>query len=240
MANLTSIARRLQRRILYLIYPPFARKRVFSYIFEHRLWGDDESISGIGSRLAYTENIRQELPALFKRFSIESVFDAPCGDFYWMRDIVAATGIRYLGGDIVPEVIDRARQNAADSRLKTTFQVHDLAQDPMPQADLWICRDCLFHLSYREIWSVLRRFVESNIKYVLVTTHTDGSKNTNIVTGNFRHLDLFAEPFFLPRDVLSEFDDYAPPLAPRKMVMLSREQVAHSLEQRKLDRRRSA
>lgn len=240
MATVASIARRLQRRLLYLIYPPFARKRVFSYIFEHRLWGDNESISGIGSRLAYTENIRRELPILLNRFSIETVFDAPCGDFYWMRDIVASTGICYLGGDIVPEVVDRAMQNAAGLNLKAAFRVHDLAQDPMPEADLWICRDCLFHLSYREIWSVLKRFAESNIKYVLVTTHTDGSKNRNIVTGNFRHLDVFAEPFFLPRDVLAEFDDYAPPLAPRKMIMLSREQVAYSLEQRKLDHRRSA
>ena len=78
----------------------------------HRNWQMDigattESASGAGSTLDYTANIRQQLPQLFKDFSITSIYDAPCGDFNWMRFVIKQSDITYYGADIVPAMIEK-------------------------------------------------------------------------------------------------------------------------------------
>src|SRR5206468_3030113 len=163
-----------------------------------------------GSRIATTINVRMELPLLFQRFEIKSVFDAPCGDFNWMRYVLPNVGVEYTGGDIVPEVVALARRNATD--LNAAFVTHDIVKDSLPNVDLWICRDCLPHFSYANIYKALDRFCNSRVKYVLLTTHTQQDiRNRNIVTGDFRLLDLFGSPFNLTRDTLAEIDDSAAP-----------------------------
>ena len=49
----------------------------FTTIFKYKLWGSEESISGPGSGLKYTENLRKALPKLIKDYSIGTIFDAP-------------------------------------------------------------------------------------------------------------------------------------------------------------------
>ena len=58
---------------------------VFSKIYERNLWDDPESASGRGSTLRRTTVIRRVLPALLSEVGAESLLDAPCGDFNWMR-----------------------------------------------------------------------------------------------------------------------------------------------------------
>ena len=60
----------------------------FTTIFKYKLWGNEESISGPGSGLKYTENLRKELAKLIKDYAIGTIFDAPCGDFYWMKHVL--------------------------------------------------------------------------------------------------------------------------------------------------------
>jgi hypothetical protein len=52
---------------------------MFTGIYEHHLWPEEETRSGEGSTLSYTEKFRTELPKLFEQFNITSVLDAPCG-----------------------------------------------------------------------------------------------------------------------------------------------------------------
>lgn len=56
-------------------------KGVFSEIFKTNKWRSTESVSGAGSELKYTANLRKHLPALFEELGVKSVLDAPCGDF---------------------------------------------------------------------------------------------------------------------------------------------------------------
>ena len=37
---------------------------IFNYYYNNNFWGDSESVSGPGSTMAYTENLRAELPKL--------------------------------------------------------------------------------------------------------------------------------------------------------------------------------
>lgn len=222
MVTLTSVTRRIGRAIRFGRHD---HKQVFQHIFDSRYWGEKESLSGIGSSLTQTESIRRELPLLLARHGATSLFDAPCGDLHWMRHILGDLDVSYIGGDIVPGVVDEARARFESPNV--SFRVFDITQDEFPEADLWLCRDVLFHLSYKMVRKALSNFARSKVKYMLVTTHTAPSiRNRNIVTGDFRLIDLFKPPFNLPQDiVIDRFADYAPPATPRDMVLISREDI---------------
>lgn len=229
LVSITSLLRRLVRRFRFGRYD---HAKVFEHIFETRYWGDRESVSGCGSSLEQTKNIRRELPIIFDKFGIRSMLDAPCGDLYWMSDVLDQSDIRYVGGDIVPKLVELASQRM--DRPNTTFQVFDITTDTLPDVDLWLCRDVLFHLSNDKIHSALKNLADSNVKYLLVTSHTDPSiVNRNMVTGDFRQLDLLKEPFQLPKGkILHRFEDFAAPAPPREMLLFRREDIAASIEGR--------
>lgn len=203
---------------------------VFTKIYEVNWWGSSESISGFGSTLDYTENLRKEIPKLFRELSVKSVFDAPCGDFKWMSKVVDATDIEYTGADIVKQLIDVNQASFANDRTK--FLQLNIITDEFPRADLWLCRDCLIHLSFRDIYQSLSNYIESGIPYILTTTHinSSGFRNTDIKTGDARMIDLFSEPFFFPSECKYRIEDWVKPHPPREMIMFDREQViqAHS------------
>ncbi len=154
-----------------------------------------ESQSGEGSSLAETRALRAALPGLLARYEIESLLDLPCGDFFWMRT-VDLTGIDYLGADIVPEIVA-----ANEERFGTPgrrFRVLDAAADSLPAVDLILCRDLLIHLSLGDIARVLAGFAASGSR-LLLTTHFAGcEENAEIVSGDFRPVNLCASPFGWP------------------------------------------
>jgi len=229
MPSLQGALRRLSNS---LKFGRFDHRSVFSHIYKSRYWGDHESVSGLGSRMTQTENIRAQLPEIIEKYAVKTFFDAPCGDLNWMRSVLEAVQVDYIGGDIVPEVVERARQNSPNPAAR--FMQFDIIEDPFPAADLWLCRDVLFHLSFANIWSALRNFCNSSIPLMLVTTHTDSSvPNRNIVTGDFRYIDLFKPPFSLPASiVLERFPDFAPPAPARDMILIRRDALATHLESR--------
>lgn len=202
---------------------------IFTSIYANGLWGAAESVSGVGSTLKATETLRANLPSLIRQFSIRTVFDAPCGDMNWMKLILPELGVRYIGGDIVQALID---ENAARyGGLDTTFVRIDLITDPFPAADLMICRDCLFHLSYADTRATLENFVAAGIPYLLTTNYANpgGAANRDIATGDFRPIYLFEYPYFFPRDPLLSIDDWTPPAQERQMSLWSRAQIVAAL-----------
>ncbi len=207
-------------------------KHVFERIADVNHWGNDESVSGDGSTMAYTHNVRHELAKFVRAFAIKSMFDAPCGDFNWMRAVEFPDGFRYVGGDIVPSLIEvnRARYESATRR----FLVFDITSDVFPEVDLWFCRDCLFHLPIEAITAALRNFARSRIFYLMTTTHLNVTnfKNREIEAGDFRLLDLHLAPFRLPRDVLYRIPDYVFPYPQRELCVWSRAQVAEAMGER--------
>lgn len=225
---------RMIRSYHSLMFKISSKEDIFSSIYKHNYWGDGESRSGPGSSLEYTEMVREELPLLFSQFGVKRVFDAPCGDYVWMKLVVDTTGIEYIGGDIVKDLVET--NNKLHNHNRARFCCHDITTDKPPSADLWICRDALFHLSNRDILMSLVRFSESDIKYLLTTTHknTSGFRNKDIAAGDFRLIDLFASPFCFPENPLYRFDDYIYPHAPREMCLFTREQILEILPKLKL------
>ncbi len=90
----------------------------------------------------------------------------------------------------------RLRAELPDGRRR--FMVLDLTADALPPADLLLCRDCLVHLSHADIRRALENIARSRITCLLTTTFPGGATNEDIVTGDWRPLDLERPPFSFP------------------------------------------
>jgi SAM-dependent methyltransferase len=157
---------------------------------------------------------------------VKTFLDAPCGEFHWMQAVKTPPGMRYVGGDIVPALV--ADTKARFGGGARDFIHLDITKGPLPAADLWMCRDCLFHLSYADIARALQQFAKADIPLLLLTTHIvprdQAFANRDINTGDARPIDLRADPFDFP-EPLERFDDWVAPFSPREMGLWSREQV---------------
>jgi len=168
---------------------------VFSEIYRGNLWGEPESVSGPGSSLSETAAVRRELPRLFNELGIRTLLDIPCGDCHWIFFSPLDLDL-YIGADIVPELIERNIARLSGPRRE--FRVLDLTRDPLPRADAILCRDCLIHFSFRFIRRTVNRFRRSGALYLLTTTYHGLQANHDILSGQWRPLDLELPPFNFP------------------------------------------
>lgn len=196
MERAPSDARRFLRRTLSKGLPTDSMERRFGRIHKMNLWRGSESRSGPGSSLDETAVIRAELPRLVRKFGVRVLLDIPCGDFFWMREVEAELGLEvYIGADLLSGLVEsNTKRYGSASR---TFVHLDLRTDPLPRADLVLCRDVLDHLSYTGVRLALANLAQSGSMYLLATTYPDRA-NTNIRNGDWRPLNLCSEPFNLP------------------------------------------
>lgn len=198
---------------------------IFNRIYKNNLWGNLESVSGPSSTLARTTNLRAILPKIIYELKIESILDAPCGDFNWMGSVIRELPeIRYTGADIVSDLIEYNSRN--NSNLKNvSFLELDITNDKLPSSDMMICRDCLFHFSYFDTYKFFINFINSDIKFLLTTTHVNksGFDNTNITTGAWRWMDLFLPPYaFHPNMAITKISDGG---GDRELVLFDNETI---------------
>jgi SAM-dependent methyltransferase len=218
------IKRLLTKIYLSVIIKLHVNKFIFSYIYYFNIWGNDKSKSGDGSTLEYTENIRKQLPILFKKYSIQTVLDAPCGDFHWFNEIVQNSSLTYTGIDVVPAIIKKnAKKYSGNKRIK--FLQKDLINYQYKQYDLVLARDFLFHLSFNDTFQFLVNFVNSNSKFLLTSSHLGILKNENTDTGSFRKIDLFLTPYFFIFENNEKIKDFISPYPERYLFLFSNAQV---------------
>ena len=166
--------------------------------------------------------MRKALAKYLKTLNVKVFLDAPCGDFNWMQHVELPEGDLYIGGDIVGRLIEDLQQ--AHGNPTRSFRKLDIVEGPLPKADLWLCRDVLFHLPNQEVITVLENFANSEIPYLLTTTYNFPKRNEDVRPGGFRFINLQLPPFLLPRP-LSRITDFVAPEPPRYLGLWSREQV---------------
>ena len=189
---------RIVRRIRYLANRLTPRERIFEQIHLSNAWGSLESVSGGGSTLTQTAVLRRELPSMCSRFAVTSVLDAPCGDYNWMRQIKLPVEY-YIGVDIVRGIIENNQSRFGGDRV--SFLQADIIRDPLPRATLIICRDCLVHLSFADIWRTLDNFRLSGATFLLTTSFNTRPENESILTGQWWPLNLQRSPFCFPEPI---------------------------------------
>src|SRR5690606_31544178 len=143
--------------------------------------------------LRATETIRARLSDLLAQLGARSLLDAPCGDWNWMRHVDLPVE-RYYGVDIVRHVIATNLERYSDDRH--SFLVADLTADPLPRAEVILCRDCLVHVSFQDAARIVDNFRSTGAEYLLLNTYPQVERNRNQFTGtNWRRLNLRPPPF---------------------------------------------
>lgn len=171
-------------------------KTIFNEIYEKNKWGSKESVSGVGSTLKKTKEIRQFLPDILQEFNIRSLLDAPCGDFNWMKEVDLSFLDAYYGGDIVQDLVDKCQ--ASYEKGGRTFAYMDIATDELPQTDAILVRDLMIHLPNEKVKQVINNIKRNGIQWALFTTYPAVEMNKKIKEGSFRKLNLQAAPFNFP------------------------------------------
>ncbi|OGZ63891.1 MAG: hypothetical protein A3A98_01225 [Candidatus Staskawiczbacteria bacterium RIFCSPLOWO2_01_FULL_40_39] len=172
------------------------RKEIFTTIYKTHHWKSSESVSGPGSELCQTESLRYALPIIFKKYNIKTVLDIPCGDFNWMRYVNMSYLDRYVGADIVKDIVQD--NSKLYTNQKVSFQKIDIVEDTLPMVDLVFTRDCFVHLSNIEVLDAIKNIAKSKSKYFLSTTYQNHSKNEDTSQGKWRPINLNRTPFNLP------------------------------------------
>lgn len=173
-------------------FPVKDSRRVFRTIYKEKEWDTGETVSGPGSTISYTEDLREALPLLLQKLQVRSLLDAPCGDYNWMSQ-TKMKGIEYTGGDVVPELIET-------NSIKypgVHFIVVDITRDFLPKTDAVLCRDCFIHLSNRQIAMAIQQFKNAGIRFMIASTYPV-QLNEEIPTGYYRPVNLEKAPFNLP------------------------------------------
>lgn len=194
-------------------------KEIFEDIVKHSRW--KKHPCGPGSTFGYTENLRSNLGKFLEKHNITSMIDAPCGDYSWMSVTELPSIQEYIGGDIV-EFLIKSNQEKYPNHI---FKQIDLTQDTLPDVDLLFCRDCLLHLSFKDIDSVFKNISRSNIKYVLLSNwYEDAENGRDIQTGEARYINFLESPFNFaqPIDSITDFVDGFPR---RHMLLWSKEVI---------------
>jgi Methyltransferase domain len=172
-----------------------SNEAIFRDIYQRNHWSGQHSPSGAGASPDQTRALGVALPVVLRRLGVDVLLDLPCGDYSWMRRLELPVA-QYIGADLLPEIIRPLQEAYTD--VTHRFVVLDLTSDPLPQADLLLCRDCLVHLSFDDTRRALRNLARSGIPHLLITTFPECEVNEDIVTGDWRPLNLENEPFCFP------------------------------------------
>ncbi|MFC1833681.1 class I SAM-dependent methyltransferase [Thermodesulfobacteriota bacterium] len=190
----------------YYRFKTMSTEEIFTDIFRGRKFGGRDSVSGPGSDLYQTRIIIKELPVLFRTLGISTVPDIPCGYFNWMSSC-DLDDVIYIGADIVEELVQSNKRQW--SRSNVSFQKLNLISEELLKSGLVFCRDCLVHLCFKDILGALTNVCRSEAEYLLTTTFPSQEENRDIVTGDWRPLNLQRPPFNLPEPVRVINERYA-------------------------------
>jgi hypothetical protein len=175
-----------------------------------------ESVSGPGSFLSATTEVREWLPAVIRKYRIGLLADIPCGDAHWI-DIPKLQCV-YVGFDVLPELIEANREG----KPWYVWQVLDAVNEVPPPFDAILCRDLLVHLSLHDAQHVLANFRESGATWLIANTFP-GEPNLELSESHpgwgWRPLDLQAPPFSLGEPVESVQEVVAGERWDRRMML---------------------
>jgi hypothetical protein len=179
------------------------RKKKFQGIFKNRSWGSSETVSGAGSEMRYTGNIRKLVGFVLENFPVKTMVDSPCGDCNWQWAIPGLENITYLGVDIVDEIIKQNRVKYANmSHMR--FETVDFSVEPFPvKPDVVMCRDMLQHNSFDAAFKAIMKIEDSGARFLLTNWHhhpLQSSKdsmdwNQDITPGGYYKIDVMIHPF---------------------------------------------
>jgi len=172
-------------------------KEAFTEIYNINDWGNRESVSGSGSTKVNASLITERLPQAFESLKIKRLYDAACGDFNWMKDVVKHLEY-YRGADVVDMLIQDNISKYETDKIK--FKVCNMVIDNIENEnfDAILLRDVLVHFPTVHVIDVLNKLKKCGIKYLIATDFSKIAQNIDIESfGLWRPINLEIEPFNL-------------------------------------------
>jgi SAM-dependent methyltransferase len=171
-------------------------KELFTNTYVNNGWTQDGSISGLGSSLAYTENIRKVLVDIIKQNGIKTIWDCSCGDWHWMKEIKDELP-NYIGNDIVDRLVEINNETYGSDTIR--FQCGDMLEElrklETMSIDLILCRHTLEHLPTDYAIDVVRE-IHRVSKHSLITSNLNGNSEIDANGQNSRPIDLQKDEYF--------------------------------------------
>ena len=171
-------------------------KELFTKTYTENKWSSNESRSGIGSHLEYTESIRKLIVELIDG-GVEYIWDCSCGDWNWMKEIKESLP-NYVGNDIVDELIELNTKKFGSDTIK--FQCGDMLEElkklESASVDLLLCRHTLEHLSTDYVINVIKEICRVSKKALITTTSNSGNSPLNPNGYDARGINLGIDEYF--------------------------------------------
>lgn len=171
--------------------------RAFQKIYTQNRWLFG---SGEGSLPQITQAYREFVQQFLREKNIQSVVDIGCGDWQFSQ-LIDWSGIRYLGLDVVPEVIQENQRRAVSENI--SFTVMNVVEEIPPVADLVLIKDIFQHWPNAVITAWLPNL--RNYHYALITNDADERTNVDIAFGEHRAVDITMPPFNFPATPVLEY-----------------------------------
>lgn len=134
------------------------------------------TLHGAPDSVILTNNLRPHIIEMFKKYNINSIFDAGCNNCIWMNELLKNIDLEYHGGDISHDMIAYVHEVFPDYKV----QVHDVTTDALPDVDLLFVRDVAIHLNNidkRQLWN---NWLHSSIPWIMITHNKDSNANEDI------------------------------------------------------------
>jgi len=175
-----------------------SRGEAFQRIYKDKIWTlgqPNTPLSGSGSSLDATTDIRHDLPVILDKIVCKTLLDVGCGDQAWISSLELEQ--KYIGIDVVSSVIEENRRRYPGPRSE--YYCLDAVTDELPDADTALCREVLFHLSFADGLDLVRNLARKQRKYLIATTDRTTLFNADVRSGDFRILNLTRGPFRFPK-----------------------------------------
>lgn len=169
---------------------------IFTHIYEHCNWGDDNNSnykgsSGGGSALEY--NKTTYIPFL-KKFivdnKIKTIVDLGSGDFQCGKLIYDELDISYTGIDAYKKIVDYTSSIYNPPKYSFTHLDFCKNKESITEGELCILKDVICHWSLDNIYTFLDYIVEhKKFKYILICNCSQQyADNSDIENGGWRTL----------------------------------------------------
>lgn len=171
--------------------PPDSYERIFPAARATRqpLWSGNESSDPLALSL------QRRLWELLEAHGVRSLLELECGAL--PRFAKLAEGIRYIGMDADPAVIEQLRGDWGGT--DHIFMAGNAVRSVLPKADAVAVLGLMDFLPNNAVWQLLENVRQSGARFFLHDAeHTGGGPNADPIPGERRALNLQQTPFYLP------------------------------------------
>ena len=167
----------------------------FDTIYANNYWGNG---SGPGSNPEVNTEYFAILSKILENEYIQTIVDIGCGDYQLMKDFKHTK--RYVGCDASWYIVKQNRDNYPGIQ----FEHKIIVDEEPPCGEIALVKDVLQHMPNKDIFKLLQWM--QKYKYALITNDFAENNGPDIEIGQWRPLNLRADPFRVNCKVMGNYN----------------------------------